>query len=97
MDIKSVFIHGYLQEGIYIQQPFGLVPRLRKSLYGLMEGPHAWYEKIHNFLLSCGFSCSEVELNLHIFYQDGQILIVVLYVDDFLQSCQSTSMITVLK
>ena len=41
MDVKSDFLHGELQEEIYMQHPKGfqegpsLVCRLKKSLYGL--------------------------------------------------------------
>jgi hypothetical protein len=43
MDVKSAFLHGDLQEEIYMQQPLGfvqegstpLVCQLKKSLYGL--------------------------------------------------------------
>jgi hypothetical protein len=46
MDVKSIFLHGDLQEKIYIEQPPGyvqndssLVFRLKKSLYGLKKAP----------------------------------------------------------
>ena len=61
MDMKSDFIHGDLQEEIYMQQPEGfihdpsLVCRLRKSFYGLKQDPRAWYANMDNFLLSLGF------------------------------------------
>ena len=43
LDIKNVFLHGDLAEEVYMKQPsgfvaqgeFGLVCRLRRSLYGL--------------------------------------------------------------
>ena len=43
LDVKTTFLHGYLEEDIYMQQPQGyefkgkenLVWRLKKSLYGL--------------------------------------------------------------
>ena len=44
MDVKTAFLHGDLEEEIYMKQPNGFqvegnedyVCRLRKSLYGLM-------------------------------------------------------------
>ena len=48
MDVKSAFLHGDLEEEIYMKQPEGfiddpsLVCRLRKSLYGLKQAPRAW-------------------------------------------------------
>ncbi|KAH9307272.1 hypothetical protein KI387_035183, partial [Taxus chinensis] len=61
MDVKSAFLHGDLQEEIYMEQPAGfvqdssLVCWLRRSLYGLKQTPQAWYEKMDSFLLSTGF------------------------------------------
>ena len=47
LDIKNVFLHGHLQEEVYMEQPprfvaqweIGRVYRLRKSLYGLKQSP----------------------------------------------------------
>jgi hypothetical protein len=46
MDAKSVFLHGDLQEKIYMEQPLGYVhndsslfSHLKKSLYGLKQAP----------------------------------------------------------
>ena len=58
MDVKSAFLHGDLEEEIYMKQPEGfiddpsLVYRLRKSLYGLKQSPRTWYSKMDPFLMS---------------------------------------------
>mgnify|MGYP002776916807 FL=1 len=52
-DVKITFLHGELEEEIYMQQPEGfvvdgnenLVCRLRKSFYGLKQAPWQWYKK----------------------------------------------------
>ena len=57
MDVKSVFLHGDLIEESYMEKPprfmtyFGLVCRLKKSLYGLKQATRAWM-KILIFFLS---------------------------------------------
>jgi hypothetical protein len=63
MDVKSAFLHGDLQEEIYMEQPLGyvyndssLVFCLKKSLYGLKQAPRAWYAKMDNFLIATRFS-----------------------------------------
>ena len=57
MDVKSAFLHGDLEEEIYMKQPNGyiedssLVCKLRKSLYGIKQAPRAWYAKMDALLL----------------------------------------------
>ena len=51
MDVKTPFLHGDLEEEIYMKQPKGfmvkrkkeLVCRLKKSLYGLKQSLRMWY------------------------------------------------------
>eukprot|EP00253_Pinus_taeda_P024807 PITA_24807 len=54
LDVKTTFLHGDLEEEIYMQKPQGyevkgkeeLVCRLKKSLYGLEQVPRQWYLKL---------------------------------------------------
>jgi hypothetical protein len=58
LDVKTTFLHGDLEEEIYMQQPQGyevkgkdnLVCRLKKSLYGLKKAPRQWYLKFDRFM-----------------------------------------------
>ncbi|MCO5551075.1 hypothetical protein L7F22_064920 [Adiantum nelumboides] len=67
MDVKTAFLHGDLNEEIYMQQPEGfiekgkeaLVCRLLKSLYELKHSPQSWYHKFHQFMLSQGYKHSK--------------------------------------
>lgn len=72
MDVKSAFLHGDLDEEIYMEQPQGfiqdtsLVCRLRKSLYGLKQAPRAWYAKMDSSLISTGFTSCHSNPNVYI-------------------------------
>ena len=58
MDVKTTFLHGDLNEEIYMKQPEGfsvkgkkeLVYKLKKSLYGLKQSPRMWYQKFDTYI-----------------------------------------------
>jgi len=64
LDVKTTFLHGELEEDIYMQQPEGFaiqgkenqVCKLKKSLYDLKQAPRWWYKKFDNFMCSSGFT-----------------------------------------
>ena len=74
IDVKSVFLNGYINEEVYIDQPPGFkedkkpdhVYKLKKALYGLKQAPRAWYEILRDFLLSKGFTMGKVDTTLFI-------------------------------
>ena len=93
LDVKTAFLHGDLEEEIYMEQPEGftdpdkenLVCRLKKSLYGLKQAPRQWYKKFDSFMVDHDFKKT---MNDHcVFmkrYAGGDFLILLLYVDDML-------------
>jgi len=92
MDAKSVFLNGYLEEEIFVEQPEGFsiagqenrVYQLKKALYGLKQTPRSWYSRIDAYLQNLGFIKSLSESTLYIKGAEGQILVVSFYVDDLL-------------
>ena len=90
MDVKSDFIHGYLQEEIYMKHTEcytldpSLVFKLHKSLYGLKHAPRAWYAKMDSFLLSQNFERCKFDTNVYLQKYEGNFMIIFVYVDDIL-------------
>jgi hypothetical protein len=91
MDVKSTFLHGYLQEEIYMEQPpdyvqndFSLVCCLKKSLYGLKQAPRDWYAKMDSFLIATGFSRCHSNPNVYTKTVESHLIILFLYVDDLI-------------
>ena len=101
-DVKNAFLHGELQEEVFIEQPPGFedkshpdyVCRLHKALYGLKQAPRAWFNKFTNFLLEFGFKCSPADPSLFTYHCKGQSMVLLLYVDDVLLTGTSSELIT---
>ena len=63
LDVKTAFLHGDLEEDIYMEQPEGfvvkgkekLVCKLKKSLYGFKQAPRQWYKKFDSFMMDHGY------------------------------------------
>ncbi|MBW0461308.1 hypothetical protein O181_001023 [Austropuccinia psidii MF-1] len=69
MDVKTAFLHGDLDENLFIRLPEGydnphsksICLKLNKSLYGLKQGPRNWYLKIRKFFVEAGFCPSAAD------------------------------------
>ncbi|KAG8490426.1 hypothetical protein CXB51_013710 [Gossypium anomalum] len=93
LDVKTAFLHGELEEDIYMQQPEGFtvlekedyVCLLKKSLYGLKQSPRQWYKRFDSFMTSHDFKRSSFD-NCVYFKKnsDGSFVYLLLYVDDML-------------
>ena len=56
--------------------------KLKKSLYGLKKASRTWYDKIGSFLSNLGFTKSKADSNLYYKVEEGNLVILLLYVDD---------------
>uniref|UniRef100_A0A2N9FP23 Integrase catalytic domain-containing protein n=1 Tax=Fagus sylvatica TaxID=28930 RepID=A0A2N9FP23_FAGSY len=101
LDVKSAFLHGELNEAVFVEQPQGYekkgeeykVYKLKKALYGLKQAPRAWYSRIEAYFVKEGFERCSCEHTLFIKTGDGgKILIVSLYVDDLIFTGNDESM-----
>ncbi|GJZ93622.1 retrotransposon protein, putative, ty1-copia subclass [Tanacetum coccineum] len=99
LDVKMVFLHGNLEETIYMRQPPGfeeetgnMVCLLKKSLYGLKQSPRQWYKRFDVYMISNGFSHSSYDSCVYFKeFAPGMYIYLLLYVDDMLIACKSKS------
>jgi hypothetical protein len=92
MDVKSVFLNGFINELVYVEQPPRFEdPRypnhaymLSKALYGLKQAPRAWYECLRDFLIEKGFKIGTVDTTLFTKKHNSDIFICQVYVDDII-------------
>jgi hypothetical protein len=104
MDVKFPFLHGDLQEEIYMEQPLGyvqndsnLVCHLKKSLYGLKQAPRVWYAKMDNFLPDTSFCRCHSDPNVYTKKVGSHLIILVLYVDDLILTSSDPKLLTHVK
>ena len=92
LDVKTAFLHGDLEEELYMRQPEGfikedrknLVCRLKKSLYGLKQAPRQWYKKFDSFMSSHSFTRCQADHCCYFKKIENNFIILLLYVDDML-------------
>jgi hypothetical protein len=92
LHVKTAFLHGELEEEIYMQQPQGftvqgkesLVCKLRRSLYGLKQAPRQWYKKFDSLMCSTGFTRCNADHCCYVKSFKNSYIILLLYVDDML-------------
>ncbi|KAI5327629.1 hypothetical protein L3X38_027025 [Prunus dulcis] len=92
LDVKNAFLHGDLEEEVFMRQPQGFedskypshVCRLRKSLYGLKQAPRAWNAKFTGHLPAIGFTVSHSDPSLFVKHVGSDSVLLLLYVDDII-------------
>ncbi|KAE8683204.1 hypothetical protein F3Y22_tig00111213pilonHSYRG00462 [Hibiscus syriacus] len=106
MDVKTAFLHGDLEEQIYMWQPEGftqpgnehLVCRLKKSLYGLKQSLRQWYKRFDSYMIKIDYNRCEYDCCVYVkSLDDGSFIFLLLYVDDMLIAAKNMDDIIGLK
>ena len=78
--MKNVFLHGDLEEEIYMKIPLGFkgkgtvnkVFRLRKALYGLKKSTSAWFRRFAKVMKDIGYKQSQGDHTLFIKHSNSR-------------------------
>nr|GEV98737.1 retrovirus-related Pol polyprotein from transposon TNT 1-94 [Tanacetum cinerariifolium] len=93
IDVKKTFLHGDLDEDIYMTQPEdfqlarkkeNLVCKLKKSLYGLKQASRQWYLKFDSFMQRAGYKRCVKDHCCYLKKVVSSSIILLLYVHDML-------------
>jgi histone deacetylase 1/2 len=104
LDVKNVFLHGVLEEEVYMKQPLGFehphtphfICKLDKALYGLKQAPRAWFARLSIKLTALGFIPSKADTSLFLYDNPGVTVYVLIYVDDIIVTSSSDNAIAAL-
>jgi hypothetical protein len=92
VDFSNAFVQANLKEEVYVELPEmfrddqnhgskdGVVLKLNKSLYGLVQAPLSWYNHLQKGLNELDFKVSTLDPGMYY----GRGMIIITYVDDTL-------------
>ena len=105
VDIKGAYLNGELNDNkvLYMQFPPGYKPRdtgtcvlrLKKTLYGLKQSGHRWYQKLSSIFNSLNFTKCSVDQAVF-FKADtlkNEITVIAVHVDDCTIAASNTCLI----
>jgi hypothetical protein len=92
MDVKTTFLHGDMEEEIYMKQPQGfvvkgkkeLVCKMKNSMYGLKQSPRMWHKTFDTYILGIIFTRSQEDHCVYFKLIGDDLIYFFLYVDDML-------------
>jgi histone deacetylase 1/2 len=92
LDVQNAFLHGVLEEEVYMRQPPGFqdsaqphhLCRMVKALYGLKQAPRAWHARLGSALTAHGFVPSTADMSLFMLRRPQVTMYLLVYVDDII-------------
>ena len=91
-NISNAFLHGSLNEEVYMEQLKGFVDKenpkmvckMQNKIYGLKQASRAWFHRLSCYLLDIGFIAFLVDTSLFIFITGNIKVFMLIYVDDII-------------
>lgn len=101
LDVHNAFLNGNLLEDVYMRQSLGYVNtnfsnhvcKLQRYLYGLKQALRAWFKRLHDYLLTIGFT-PKTDVSLFIYSSTGAMIYLFVYVDDILVVGSDNNLVT---
>ena len=101
MNVKIAFLNGSLDKKIYVEQPEGfakkekehLAYKLKRSVYGLKRTSRQWYLRFSDTITSFEFKKNTVDQCIYLKVSENKFIILVLYVDDILLTCNDLDLL----
>jgi hypothetical protein len=90
LDINAAFLNSFMEFLCFLAQPQGFedgtkrVLQLVKSIYGLKQGAHDWYQTIRKFLLTMNFRQFRSDPCLYVLRENDSSVFLLIWVDDIL-------------
>jgi hypothetical protein len=92
LDIQNAFLHGILDEEVYMRQPPGFEDSTyphhlfhpQKAIYGLKQVQRAWHARLSSVLGKLGFKASAADTSLVILQHPEVTVYLLIYVDDII-------------
>jgi len=104
LDVDNAFLHGDLQEQVYMKVPEGVegvqkgqVCLLLKSLYGLCQASKMCHERLTQFLIHQGFKVATSDPSMFVKSTPTSFTILLVYVDDLILAGNSMDEFSQLK
>ncbi|KAM1894532.1 hypothetical protein ACFX13_043426 [Malus domestica] len=91
-DVKNAFLHGDLKEEVYMDLPHGIgtspgkgvVCRLQKALYSLIQSSRAWFGMFTSPMKKFRYIQSHSDHTLFLKRQNAKLTALIIYVDDMI-------------
>ena len=112
LDINNAFLHGDLDEEVYMDLPPGfhskgesststyaapLVCKLVKSIYGLKQASRQWNAKLFATIMQLGFKQSQAGHSLFVYSNGSSFTALLVYVDDMIITGNDSACVAKLK